>query len=107
MGSGQFDGMIIIASSEILILEKETEELEQKAKKIVEAADSIINNTQNFATFMRAGYQLLNAATRQFLIDTCIFDLKYLSDDGFIDLQNHIDTMNEMILEDLHEIFQD
>ena len=80
---------------------------QQKAKKIVEAADSIINNTQNFATFMRAGYQLLKAATRQFLIDTCIFDLKYLSDDGFIDLQNHIDTMNEMILEDLHEIFQD
>jgi len=82
----------------------ELTENQQKAKNIVEAADSIINNTQNLALFMRAGYQVLNAATRQFLNDFAIFDLKYLSDDGFIDLQKQMDMMNEMLLEDLSAI---
>lgn len=85
----------------------ELTEIQQKAKKIVEAADLIINNTRIMAHFMRAGYKVLNAATRQFLVDTCIFDLKHLSAKGFIDLQNKMDMMNEMILEDLFAIIQD
>jgi len=85
----------------------ELTENQQKAKGIVEASDSIINNTLNLALFMRAGYKVLNTATRQFLIDTSIFDLKYLSADGFIDLQKQMDMMNEVILEDLSAIIQD
>ena len=87
--------------------EFELTEDQKKAKEAIEIVDAIVNDAQNLTIFMRTGFPVLKAATRQFLIDTCIFDLKYLSDDGFIDLQNHIDTMNEMILEDLHEIFQD
>ena len=85
----------------------ELKEDQQRAKKVVEAADSILNNTQDFALFMRAGYKKINAATRQFLIDNCIFDLKYLSAQGFIELQKQVDKMNEMILEDLYAIIQD
>ena len=85
----------------------ELKEDQQRAKKVVEAADSILNNTQDFALFMRAGYKKINAATRQFLIDNCIFDLKYLSAQGFIELQKQVDKMNEMILEDLFAIIQD
>ncbi len=85
----------------------ELNEEQKKAKKVVDVADSILNNTQNLTTFMRSGFPVFNAATRQFLIDTCIFDLKYLSTEGFIELQKQIDTMNEMILEDLHAIIQD
>ena len=85
----------------------ELNEDQQKAKKIVEAADSILNNTQNFALFMREGYKVINAGTGQFFIDTCIFDLKYLSAEGFIELQKQMDMMNEMILEDLFAIIQD
>ena len=85
----------------------ELKEDQQRAKKVVEAADSILNNTQDFALFMRAGYKKINAATRQFLIDNCIFDLKYLSAQGFIELQKQVDKMNEMILEDLFAIIHD
>ena len=85
----------------------ELNEDQQKAKGIVEAADLIINDTQNLALFMRAGYQALNTATRQFLNDFAIFDLKILSDDGFIELKERMDMMNEMILEDLSAIIQD
>ncbi len=85
----------------------ELNEEQKKAKKAVDVADSILNNTQNRTIFMRAGFPVLNAATRQFLIDTSIFDLKILSDDGFIELQKQIDMMNEMILEDLHAIIFD
>lgn len=80
---------------------------QQKAKKVVEAADSIINDAQNLTIFMRTGFPVLKAATRQFLIDTCIFDLKYLSPEGLIELQKLIDTMNENILVDLHAIVID
>ena len=85
----------------------ELKEDQQRAKKVVEAADSILNNTQDFALFMRAGYKKINAATRQFLNDNCIFDLKYLSAQGFIELQKQVDKMNEMILEDLFAIIHD
>lgn len=79
----------------------ELNEDQQKAKNIVKVADHIINDTQNFALFMRAGYLALNTATRQFLIDYAIFDLTILSNDGFIALQNKIDMMNEDILEEV------
>lgn len=79
----------------------ELNEDQQKAKKIVDVADQIINDTRKFALFMRAGYLALNSATRQFLIDCAIFDLKILSNEGFIELQNKIDMMNEEILEEV------
>jgi hypothetical protein len=82
-------------------------EAQQQAKCIVEAADLLINDYQDFALFMRAGYQTLNTAAKQFLKDFAIFDLKILSDDGFIKLQERMDRMNEMILEDLFAIIQD
>lgn len=85
----------------------ELNEEQKKAKTVVDLADTILNDTQKFTMFMRTGHPLLNAATRQFLIGTCIFDLKYLSAEGFIELQEQIDMMNEMILEDLHAIIQD
>ena len=85
----------------------ELNEVQQQAKCIVEAADLLINDYQDFALFMRAGYQTLNAAAKQFLKDFAIFDLKILSDDGFIKLQERMDRMNEMILEDLFAIIQD
>ena len=87
--------------------EFELTEDQQKAKRVIEIVDTIVNDAQNLTIFMRTGFPVLKAATRQFLIDTCIFDLKYLSDEGFIELQNLTDTMNEMILEDLHAIIQD
>lgn len=85
----------------------ELNEDQQQAKRIVEAADIVINDTQNFALFMRAGHQALNTAARQFLKDFAIFDLTILSAVGFIELQEKIDMMNEMILEDLFAIIQD
>lgn len=85
----------------------ELNEAEQQAKKIVEAADIAINYAQNFALFMRAGYSALNTAARKFLQDFAIFDLTILSELGFIELQEKMDMMNEMILEDLFAIVQD
>lgn len=82
----------------------ELNEDQQKAKTVIKAADSILNNTQNLALFMHTGYQVVTTVTRQFLINNCIFDLKYLSVQGFVDLQKQMDMMNEMILEDLFEI---
>ena len=85
----------------------ELNETEQQAKRIVEAADIVINDTQNFALFMRAGHQALNTAARQFLKDFAIFDLTILSAIGFMELQEKIDMMIEMILEELFAIIQD
>ena len=79
----------------------------KKAKEAIEIVDTIVNDAQNLTIFMRTGFPVLKAATRQFLIDRCIFDLKHLSHEGFIALQNRTDMMNEMILEDLHAIIQD
>ena len=87
--------------------EFELTEDQQKAKEAIEIVDAIVNDAQNLTIFMRTGFPVLKAATRQFLINRCIFDLKHLSHDGFIALQNRTDMMNEMILEDLHAIIQD
>ncbi len=85
----------------------ELDKEQQQAKKIVETADIVRNDNQNFAHFMLAGYQALNTAARQFLKDFAIFDLTILSELGFIELQEKMDMMNEMILEDLFAIVQD
>jgi hypothetical protein len=82
----------------------ELNEAQRKVKSIEEAVDKLVNDTQHFALFMRAGYQALNTATRQFLIDCAIFDLKILSEVGFIELQEKMDIMNEEIAEDLYAI---
>ncbi|MFT3752165.1 MAG: hypothetical protein QM800_04570 [Paludibacter sp.] len=85
----------------------ELNEAQQQAKKIVQAADVVVNDAQNFAFFMRAGYQTLNIAARQFLKDFAMFDLTILSEVGFKELQERMDMMNEMILEDLFAIIID
>jgi hypothetical protein len=82
----------------------ELNENQQKAKSIVETVDTLLNDNKNFALFMRTGYQALNTASRQFLKDFAIFDLRILSTIGFIELQKRMDMMNEMILEDLFAI---
>ena len=87
--------------------EFELTEDQKKAKEAIEIVDAIVNDAQNLTIFMRTGFPVLKAATRQFLIDRCIFDLKHLSHEGFIDLQNRTDMMNEMIFENIHGIIQD
>lgn len=82
-------------------------ETERQAKKAVEAADKLINDAQNFALFMRTGYQALNPAVRQFLEDNASFDLSILNADGLEELQKQIDMVIEMILEELFAITQD
>jgi len=80
---------------------------ERQAKRIVEAADELIDYAQNFALFMRAGYQALNPVARKFLEENAIFDLSILSVDGFIALQKQIDMLIEILLENLFAIIQD
>jgi hypothetical protein len=85
----------------------ELNEAQRKAKECIKSADEVINGAQNFAHFMRTGYKVLNEATRQIMIDTSIFDLKHLTDEGFIVLQKHMNMMNEMLLEDLSVLLEE
>ncbi|MDD3320770.1 MAG: hypothetical protein PHS59_04935 [Paludibacter sp.] len=84
----------------------ELNEAERQAKKIVEVADKLINDTQNFTVYMKAGYQALNPAARKFMENHAIFYLTILSENGFKVLQKQIDIMNEVILEELFSIIQ-
>jgi len=82
-------------------------ETERQAKKIVEAADNLIDYAQNFGLFMRAGYQALNPVARKYMEENAIFDLSILSEEGFNALQNQIDMLIEILLENLLSIIQD
>jgi len=77
---------------------------QRKAKEIVEIADSILDNTRNFAHFMKTGYQYLNKEVHLFLEQEAIFDLYNLSDEGFIALQNRINTIVTVALENLYPL---
>lgn len=79
----------------------ELTERQRKTKDILVAFDKFESNHTTFTHFMREGYRALNSATRQFMMDFCIFDLRILSDVGFIELQKTMDRINENILEDL------
>jgi hypothetical protein len=79
-------------------------ELERTAKKVVEAADKLINDAQSFAVFMRTGYQALNPVLRQLLEDIASFDLSILDAEGLEKVQKQMDIVNEMILEELSGI---
>jgi len=81
-------------------------EIERISKKVVEAADKLINGAQSFAVFMRTGYRALNPIVRQLLEDIASFDLSILNDEGLEKVQQKIDMVIEMILEDLSGIIQ-
>jgi hypothetical protein len=81
-------------------------EIERKAKKVVEAADKLINGAQSFAVFMRTGYHALNPVVRQLLEDIASFDLSILNAEGLEELQKEMDIVIEMILEELSGIIQ-
>jgi len=79
-------------------------ETERTAKKVVEAADKLINDAQSFAVFMRTGYHVLNPVVRQLLEDIASFDLSILNAEGLEKVQQQIDMVIEMILEELSAI---
>lgn len=77
---------------------------QRKAKEIVELANEMNENTQNFAHFMKSGYKIVIIEIQLFLKNNASFDLSILSHDGFIALQSHIDMLASTLLEDLYEI---
>lgn len=81
-----------------------TEDIE---KNIIRKVHEVIDNTQKFALFMRAGFKVLNREVHLFLENNTSFDLAILSAEGYIALQNSIDMFVTILLEDLYSIMSD
>jgi hypothetical protein len=79
-------------------------EREMKVKEVVDIVDGIIENTRTFAHFVKSGYNVLNPEIHLFIEENALFDLSILSDEGFVRLQNHIDTLLDLLLDDLYSM---
>lgn len=77
---------------------------ELHAKQIIESANEFIDNTQKFAHFTKAGYELLNQEVHLFLEKRTSFDLAILSASGFEELQATIYLHLDTLLEDLFSL---
>lgn len=77
---------------------------QKRAKEIIRIANEITDNTQNFAHFMKSGYEIIMKEAQLFLEHRASFDLSILSPKGFDELHNHLDTLIQTILEDLEAL---
>lgn len=77
---------------------------QKRAKKIINLVDEMTNDTQNFAHFMKSGYEIAVKEVQLFLVNNASFDLFILSSEGFTELQNDIDLLISTLLEDLYSL---
>ncbi len=80
-----------------------TEE-QKKAKDIINIANDITDNTQNFADFMKSAYEIIMKETQLFIENNASFDLSILSADGFVELQERLNLLVSILSEDLHTL---
>jgi hypothetical protein len=77
---------------------------QKEVKELITIADEILENTRDFAHFTGSGYRIINKEIHLLLENNAAFDLSILSAEGYIDLQNHINTFIVLMLEDLYSL---
>jgi len=77
-------------------------EMPEEAKRAIELVDEMVDTHQKFKAFMRACTDVITRETRSFLEKNASFDLSILSEEGFLELQQRINIMAEIVSEDLY-----
>ena len=79
----------------------------EQAKKIIDAANKLLEDHNNFKRFMQPCCSLIIKETQLYLEKNAVFDLTILTPEGFIVLQNAISFLAETLAEDLQAIISD
>jgi hypothetical protein len=83
---------------------KDLTDNELRAKRIIESVNESLENTRNFADFLKTGYEVLNKEVHLFLETRASFDLAVLSAAGFEVLESHSYLNLGVLLEDLFSL---
>lgn len=78
-----------------------------QARKMIDAANKLLEDHNNFKRFMRPCCCLIIKETQLYLEKNAVFDLTILSQEGFIVIQDAISLLAEVLAEDLHTITAD
>jgi hypothetical protein len=86
------------------ITDDEYADLPAKAQAAIDAADNLLDHHANFKGFMKPCCEVVVRETQIYLEKNAAFDLSILSADGYAQLQLTINTLAEVIAENLHAI---
>lgn len=84
--------------------EDEYEDLPADAKRVIDAADKLLDHHANFKGFMQPCCEVIIKETQKNLAISAAFDLSILSAEGYIALQQTINMLAEVVAENLHAI---
>ena len=84
--------------------DNDIDDLPAEAENVVDAANDLLDDHQNFTTFMQQCCAVIIQETQLYLEKAAAFDLTMLSADGYIAVQDAINMLAETLAEDLHAI---
>jgi hypothetical protein len=87
--------------------DEEYDDLPDDAKRAIDAVDNLLDGHANFKGFMQPCCEVITRETQIYLEKNAAFDLSILSADGYTQLRVAINTLAEVIAENLHAITAD